>query len=244
VPDDGCCRVGQVWIPALGFYTETEVEEASVKRGGWCLAVLLVVSSTALAQEVKEKKEPRSWFGAGLSYAALMFDDDVYQEIFDQDFFNAGTLTFSFYPVRNLALTLGTGGMYQTGMAVGETTGRESGEKLDFLIVPAWVEAGYRFDFVEDQVLVPSVRAGGDYWIFQEQNEFADDVEGGKAGWHVGAGLGFLLDRLDPDADFELMSEYGIENTFLELGASKTWMKSDGLDFSGWVFQAGFLFEF
>jgi len=215
-----------------------------VKRGGWCLAVLLLVSSAALAQEVKEKKEPRSWFGLGLSYAALMFDDDIYQEVFDQDFFNAGTLTFSFYPVRNLALTLGGGGSIQTGKAVGEETGRVSGEKLELDIYPAWVEAGYRFDFAEDQILVPSVRAGGDYWIFQEKNEFARDVDGGKAGWHGGVSLGFLLDRLEPDADFNLLSDYGIENTFLELGASKTWMKSDGLDFSGWVFSAGFLFEF
>jgi len=216
------------------------VEEGLVKRGGWCLAVLLLVSSTAAAQE----KEPRSWFGAGLSYAALMFDDTMFKDFFDEDFLNAGTLTFSFYPVRNLALTLGTGVSYQTGKAVGEVTGRASGEKLGLIVSPTYLEAAYRFDFAPDQILVPSLRAGGDYWFYWEQNQFADDVQGGKSGWHGGVNLGLLLDRLEPSSDFELMSEYGIENTFLELGATKTWMKQEGLDFSGYVFQAGFLFEF
>lgn len=220
------------------------VEEKAVKRRGWCLAVLLLVGSTAHAQEAKAKKEPRSWFGAGLFYSALRFDEDLYQDFFDQDFLNAGTLFFSFYPVRNLALTAGGGMTYQMARARGETTERESGEKVEFYLFPIWLEAGYRFDFVEDQILVPSVRAGGDYWIFLEKNEFARDVDGGKAGWHVGGGLGLLLDRLEPDADFNLMSEFGIENTFLELSATRTWMHQEGLDFSGWVFSAGFLFEF
>jgi len=146
--------------------------------------------------------------------------------------------------VRNLALTLWGGGSYQIAHAKGETTGRESGEKVEFYVFPAWVEAGYRFDFAEDQILVPSIRGGADYWSYIEKNRFVDNVQGGKFGYHGGVGLGFLLDRLEPSSDFELMSEYGIENTFLELNATKTWIKSDGLDFSGLVFSAGFLFEF
>ena len=209
------------------------------RLGGW-IAVLLLLSSAAWAQE----EEKRSHFAVGLGYGAVLFEDDVYQDFFDQDMLPAGELSVSVYPVRNLALTAGSGYLFQSGKAIGELSGEPSGEELELTIVPVYGQVGYRFDFADEQWVVPSLAAGGDYWLYWEKNEFEKDVEGGKSGWHATAGLGVLLDQIEPDASFNLMSEFGIENTFLELTATRTWMNGDGLDFSGWVFQGGFLFEF
>ena len=215
------------------------VEEGPVRKATGLLALLLLWGSAVQAKE----EEPRSHFGAGLSYAQVYFADKVFQEVFKQDDLLGGRLTFTWYTVRNLGLTGGLDGFYASGFAV-DKTGRQSGEKLKLYVIPAQLELTYRFDFLNEQVLVPSLSVGGDYWLFREDNEFAKNVEGGKNGWHAGAGLGILLDPLEPDWLWNLESEFGVENVFLELGVQRTYLSQSGLDFSGWVYSAGLLFEF
>ena len=210
-----------------------------MRKATGLLALLLVFGAAAQAKE----EEPRSHFGAGLSYAQVYFNDPVYQDVFKQDYLPGGRLSFTWYIVRNLGLTGGLEAFYASGFAV-DATGRRSAEKLRFYVVPTQLELTYRFDFLNEQVLVPSLSAGGDYWLYREDNEFAKDVEGDKTGWHAGAGLGILLDRLEPDSMNNLEQDFGVENVFLELGVQKTYMNQDGLDFSGWIYSAGFLFEF
>jgi len=155
-----------------------------------------------------------------------------------------GRLNWTLYPVRNLGVIAGVGGLYAAGHAQGLESGKSSGEELKLYVIPGQLSLSYRFDFLNEQVFVPSLQAGGDYWAFIEDNEFQDDVKGGKSGWHAGAGLGILLDRLEWESAFRLESDFGIENVFLEVSAQKTWMNHEGLDFSGLVYSAGFLFEF
>jgi hypothetical protein len=215
------------------------VEEEPVKRTTGLLALLLLVGAAGQAKE----EEPRSHFGAGLSYAQVYFADKVFQDLFNHDYLPGGRLTLTWYPVRNLGLTAGLDGFYASGFAV-DKAGRQSGEKLQLYVIPAQLELTYRFDFLNEQLLVPSLSVGGDYWLFREDNEFAKDVDGGKNGWHAGAGLGILLDGLEPDSMWNLESDFGIENVFLELEAQRTYLSRHGLDFSGWVYSAGLLFEF
>jgi len=211
-----------------------------VKRTACGLVLVLLAASAAQA---KKEEEPRSHFGAGLSYAQVYFADPVYKDVFKHDYLPGGRLTFTWYLFRNLGLSAGLDGFYASGFAV-DATGRQSAEKLKFYVVPMQLEATYRFDFLNEQLLVPSLSAGGDYWVYREDNEFAKDVEGDKTGWHAGAGLGILLDPLEPEGMWNLQSDFGIENVFLELGVQRTYMNQLGLDFSGWIYSAGFLFEF
>ena len=84
------------------------------------------------------------------------------------------------------------------GHAVGATTGATSGEKVTLTVVPVELEATYRFDFVDEQFIVPVVGAGGDYWYYKEDNEFSKNVEGWKSGYHAMAGIGILLEPDQP----------------------------------------------
>ena len=211
-----------------------------MKRTACGLVLVLLAASAAQA---KKEEEPRSHFGAGLSYGQVYFADQVFQDVFKQDYLPGGRLTFTWYIFRNLGLTAGLDGFYASGFAV-DATGRRSGEKLQLYVIPTQLEVTYRFDFLNEQVLVPSLSAGGDYWLFREENEFVKDVEGGKNGWHAGAGLGILLDPLEPEGMNNLEQDFGVENVFLELGVQRTYMSQSGLDFSGWIYSAGLLFEF
>jgi len=203
------------------------------------LLVLLLLAAGAQAKE----EEPKSHFGAGLSYAQVYFQDRVFKEFFKEDYLPGGQAQFTWYLLRNLGLSARVGAFYASGFAV-DKTGRRSGEKLQFYVIPTQLEATYRFDFLNEQVLVPWLSAGGDYWLYREDNQFAKDVQGGKTGWHGGAGLGILLDRLEPDSMNEMQQDFGVENVFLELGVQRTYMTQTGLNFNGWVYSAGLLFEF
>ena len=210
-----------------------------MKRTTGLVLLMLLAAGAGGAKE----EEPKSHFAAGLDYAQVYFQDQVFKEVFRHDYLPGGKLIFTWYPVRNLGLTGEAGVFYASGFAVGKT-GRRSGEKLQLYVIPTQLELNYRFDFLNEQVVVPWLSAGGDYWLYREENEFAKRVQGDKKGWHAGAGLGIQLDRLEPDSMNDLEQDFGVENVFLELGVQRTSMSRAGLDFSGWIYQAGLLFEF
>jgi len=211
-----------------------------VKRAGWLVAVLLLVSAGAWA---KKEDEPRSHFASEISYARAFYGDPVYAKVFDDDFMWGGLINFTWYPIRNLGLDLGIGTLYGAGHAL-TRTGRASGEDVELYVLPGSLGLTYRFDFLNEQLVVPSVSAGGDYWAYRENNAFSKRVEGGKNGYYVKGGLGILLDWIEPDSSFNLQDDFGIENVFLELGWTETWMNQEGLNFSAILYQAGFRFEF
>jgi hypothetical protein len=231
-----------------------------LRNGLWFLALLLGCFSFAVsAQEAEEKPlekkpnplwakegEPKSNFSFQLFYSWYYpnQDRDVWKDIFDRDYLEPFGLSFGSYPLRNLGINLNVAYAQRKGHAVGTLTDESSGEKVTLTVIPVQLEAEYRFDFLDEQFLVPLVGAGGDWWYYEENNEYSDDVKGDKTGYHVLAGLGILLDRLDPTSRLAL-KEYGVNNVFLETEARWNWLGSkDGIDFSGVGYSVGLLFEF
>ncbi len=194
---------------------------------------------------LKKEDEKRSWVTFGFSYGFYYFDDEVYEDVFDEESFPCLGLSVGFYPLRNLELSAAGRALYEEGYALGMLTEEESGEEFNIWIFPLQLSLSYRLDFFNEQLLVPFVSAGGDYYAYRENREFGDDVEGGKSGYHAGAGLGILLDRLDPEAAASIKSEYGVRNVFLDIRYERAFVgEDDGLDFTGDNYYAHILFEF
>jgi hypothetical protein len=222
----------------------------------WFLGLILcLVSAKAFSQaaekpdQAKKKStftketEQRSYMAVQPMYQAYFLSDSKnFDKIFHKTYFSPVLVGLSSYPVRNLAITFDGGYGFAKGNAIGED-GASSGEKVRLTVIPLQLEASYRFDFWNEQFLVPVIGAGGDYWYYKEDNEFSKDVEGFKYGWHGLAGVGILLDKLDPSSRIAL-KEYDIENVILEIEARYCSMQTKGLNLSGIGVSAGLLIEF
>ena len=131
------------------------------------------------------------------------------------------------HKIGSLALGFGIGYFSVTGTApVGTGTGQLSGDTSNFKVVPMSLSAIYRFDYLLETrsiPLVPYGKIGLDYayWQITDGNgEIAEDPmghsgRGGTFGWHAAAGLGLVLDFLDPDAARDFDADLGVNHTAL-----------------------------
>jgi len=192
-----------------------------------------------------KETEPKSDFGLQPMYQFYSLKDSGnFNKIFHQTYISPVMVGFGSYPIRNLGINLNAGYAQVKGTAVAEgSTAESSGESVKLTVVPIQLEATYRFDFFDEQFLVPVLGLGGDYWYYKEDNQYSKDVEGGKAGWHAMAGVGILLDKIDPTSRIAL-KEYGIENVIFEIEGRYCVMDTKGLNLSGVGVSAGLLFEF
>ena len=138
----------------------------------------------------------------------------------------------------------GAGFFIKDGKSIGKTTGAVSADTFGFYLIPLETNLTYRADFIENQIVVPYVKAGTDYIFFRESDQ-GKITKGFKYGYHGTGGLQILMEWFD-EASGALERE-GINDVYLTLEA--TYQKVDdfgkgGLDLSGWVYSAGLLFEY
>ncbi|HUT51959.1 MAG TPA: hypothetical protein VM658_01075 [bacterium] len=197
-----------------------------------------------LKRRIQDWRDRQDWVGEG-SYGSVTLDEEAFEQIFGHRSYSLVRFGWGWYPAPNLCLVGVAGGMYNAGHSVGSISGKSSGEAVELYVLPLQWNVRYRFAFVEDQFMVPSVWAGVDYWYFQELNEFRDNVDGDKSGWHWGADVAFLLDKLDPEAAHHMKMDYGIDGTYLVAGyeALMVGEAEDGLKFSGSLYSIGLRFE-
>ena len=216
----------------------------------FALAIIFPAQSFSKVNENGIKKRVEDWqktqdINFGASFSMVSFDEEAFETIFDKDSHSLVRFFSGWYPARNLSLDLIMGGMYETGKAVGEISGARSGDMVELYVLPVQFNLRYRFKFLENQIIVPSIWAGGDYWLFNELNEEEDDVDGDKFGWHYGADIGFLLDLLDPSAARTMKKDFGVEDTYFFIGYEKQFIgdEEDGLSFTGENYSAGLRFD-
>ncbi len=185
-------------------------------------------------------------FTSELRGGAVMFYEDEFEDFFGEEFFPMGRYVMGVSMIPNLELNLSVGGMFLEGDALGQEAGDESGEEFEFWIVPVQLGLTYRFDFTEEQLLVPWITGGGDYWFFGEDNEFEDDVKGDKTGYHAGGGVAILLDALEPPAAKRMENLWGVHDTFITISGEWTQMtdEDEGIDFSNVQYSGGLMFVF
>jgi hypothetical protein len=214
------------------------------------LAIFIPAQSFSKVSSDEIKKRIEDWqktqdFNFGGSYSLVSFDEEAFETIFDKENYSLVRFFSGWYPVENLSLDSSIGGMYDAGKAVGEITGGRSGEVVELYILPVQFSIRYRFKFLEDQFIVPSIWGGGDYWLFNELNEEEDDVEGDKWGWRYGADIGFLLDPIDTSAASAIKRNYGIDDTYFVIGYEKQSIgeEENGLSFTGENYSVGIRFD-
>lgn len=223
------------------------------------LAVLAVVSFlaaplAALSQDGEGRVRLRDrieawnltqdWVGDG-QYSVVFFDEEAFEDIFNEEYMGMVRFGLGWYPAENLSINWYTCGLYDTGRALGSYSGKRSDEDVELYVVPLQLNVRYRFKYLDNQLFVPSVYIGGDYWYFQEVNDESDNVVGDKLGWHWGADLGILLDGIDPGAAHRMAMDWNIDDTLLVLGYEQLIVGEweDGLEFSGAAYSLGIRFE-
>lgn len=118
---------------------------------------------------------------------------------------SGGGLALEWLPVGRF------GGKWTLGMEAAATSIVRGGRRLSTL--PLSLSAGYRFDYVENQLFVPFIRGGPQYTYFHENP--------GRAGefwsWAWTAGVSLCLNRVEPRSAAILDADYGVNGTYIVL---------------------------
>jgi hypothetical protein len=148
-------------------------------------------------------------------------------------------------------------GLFQKVASATSASGEESGEIAMMTLWPFYADASLRLHLLDEQFLVPFFRFGLDYVLWSEERESSAGsrvtTRGGKAGSHFGLGAGLLLDTFAQGRASLLEATTGINDTYLlfewrrqrvEPGKFLFWDNSEGLSFSGDLFQVGLKLDF
>ena len=135
----------------------------------------------------------------------------------------------------------------------GQTTssGEASGDTTTLNVLPLALDVTLRFDRWKEQPVVPFVRAGGDFWLWNETWVSPYDADGGGSttagsfGWHWGGGLCLLLDSVDPGSASRLEGFAGVNDTYLVAEYRQTYtLGADTLDFTSTDLTIGLKFDY
>ena len=187
-----------------------------------------------------------------------------YQKIFGEGPNLMSQLQFDYilWPTKVGTLSIGVGaGFWQNcgkGVIVIPGSGiQSSSDTTVFNIVPLMLDFTYRFDWFALQKnipLMPYLKLGLDGYIWWVTNGSGNIAQyknysgwGARYGWHVGAGLGFLLDFIDKETANDFDQSVGVNNTYLIFEwvySQVNNFNSRGFNLSSSTFLAGILFEF
>jgi hypothetical protein len=168
----------------------------------------------------------------------------------------------------SVGLTWGTSVAKQGGQALtvqqtdSKSTENAPTNDTTLWIVPLRLDVVYRMDYfaIHNKFpLVPYVRMGIDYYLWfisapdgglasyrNSQTNENDSAVGGRLGFHIGLGLQFELNFLDPVAARTFDVEMGVNRTYLFFEWNFSWVGviTPGLNLSDSMFRAGLMFQF
>lgn len=226
-----------------------------------CAAAFLVPNTAHAESPITGISELR--FGA--YYPSIDDEEGIAGQPFADTFGEGNRLLFSFETGRHIIQGYGALGVsvrigYSSfdGDAVIEGAGdADIDESTDFQVLPLSASVYYRLDIAEKRwsiPLVPVVKGGLDYipwWSNAGDGDRAtfegDDASGGKAGWHLAAGLHLHLDWLEPGSSAKFDAMWGVNNTYAF--AEYMMLQADdfggeGFDLSDDMWTFGLAFEF
>ena len=215
------------------------------ERACWiiCLFVILLFSSSLYASgEKKGEKPPPTWwageFRTGFWLPSNGEMDPFFSKCCNLVFSLSGGLLYD----GKYGAEFFAGFMTKNGHGIGATTQEKSNDKFNLTTIPMETNLVWRANYFRNQPVVPYTKAGVDYVYFRE-NMVGHVVQGLKTGLHAAGGLQVIMNWLDSDAG----AGTGGEDYYLTLEARYGWINSfgkEGLDFSGFVYSAGIMFEF
>lgn len=230
-----------LWV--IGFKPITYRLSPITCRLTSCVSLLIIFLLSVPAVTYGNERNGLSF---GLSYGQLEPASDEWKEIYDDDRISTYrvSLGYRFHPTVSVEI----GGGYQTKDGKGKTvTGKETGVKTTFQAAPVDITLLYRMNYFDDQIIVPYIGGGVSYNYYWEKVKDGKELKGGMRGHHATGGLQLLLDNIDTRSAFDLEEDYGIENTYLTIGATHSVIDDFGkedVDLGGWNYNMGLLFEF
>ena len=156
------------------------------------------------------------------------------------------------YPLTQAIGRIGIKG--ETGFIATSATGRFKNparagevpeERFTFLMVPLQATVIYRFQFADNQWVVPFVEGGGGYYgIVELRDDSKAPKFGGSPVAVAAGGINILLDWLDRQAVRQLDADYGINHVWLSLQYRQIIGLKEDLKVSSSLITAGFTFDF
>ena len=118
-------------------------------------------------------------------------------------------------------------------------------ERFTFVMVPLQATVIYRFQFADNQWVVPFVEGGGGYYgIVELRDDSKAPKFGGSPVAVAAGGVNILLDWLDRQAVRQLDADYGINHVWLSLQYRQIVGLKEDLKVSSNLITAGFTFDF
>ncbi len=133
-------------------------------------------------------------------------------------------------------------------------------------LIPLDIAFRYRFNYSDNQVFVPFIAGGADFYYLRDKTAFVeferkstesqavikekqDAIEDNtwRLGYHGSVGVQILLDYFSPVQAKEMKKNWGISNTYLNLEVKFSVVDdfgSEDVDLGGIIYTAGLLFEF
>ncbi len=159
----------------------------------------------------------------------------------------ATSFTVTWVNRTNFETTVGAGFKHLTAEAL-TASGRKSGQDSTLWIAPAEFTIRYRFDYLENQLLVPYVDGGVQGLYYREDiDNREDNVDGFTVGYHGSLGLRLLLNRFSPEDAHTLYKATGVKESFLVMEGRYEIIDrfgSEDFDLSGLVLAMGFELKF
>ena len=202
--------------------------------------IILFSPHTVFAQE----KTPQNWTLEPKVF--VWFPTDSAVKDFVGFFPHAGgEIEFGYLLKTKFNFTVTGGFSYEGGNSIGVRSGGASGDSYSLYLFPIRFDFVFRFDFKSDQLFLPYLRAGGDVVLFNERSA-GSSITNYKFGFHGGAGVGILLDRIE-QLGHNLESVIGVNDIYVTIEVRYAYLNSfqtTGLDLSGIYPYVGVLFEF
>ncbi|MFH1358054.1 MAG: hypothetical protein ABII18_13090 [bacterium] len=233
-----------LFLPLLSFFVVRRAL-CVVRSKHFIIFFSLLTISLAWAQGVQaQEKTPQNWTLEPKIYT--WFPTDSAMRDFVGLFPHAGGEVEFGYLLKNRFNFTVTGGFsYEGGNAIGLRSGGASGDSYALYLFPVRFDFIFRFDFKSDQLFLPYLRAGGDLVFFHERGT-GNNITNYKFGFHGGAGIGVLLDRIE-QLGHNLETVIGVNDIYFTFEVRYAYLNSfstTGLDLSGFYPYMGVLFEF
>jgi hypothetical protein len=227
------------------------------------LLAMALGASPAHAQDSERKgleKDLTPTYGNfELRYGGINLDDREINRVYKDNPTNILQMEFGPQFFRVIELDVGFGFFQELAYTI-DSNGTQSGDRTMLTWFPFVFDGTLRAQFLDEQLLVPFVRGGFDFILWNEKWDTGGDsksvLRGNKFGNHTGFGVNLLLDAFAKERASLLEVTSGINDSYLVFEwrtqnvdqRDRPWApaptKVKGFDFSGSLFTIGLKLDY
>ncbi|MBN2372258.1 hypothetical protein JXL19_00520 [bacterium] len=212
------------------------------------LCVILILIYIFVSPLASFASSPRRNISVEPRWGYYVFDTSMWKDrVYSRKYAITGGMKVNLELFRQI-LQLGVGAGYM----------REHEPYYYIYNIPVEASLNIRLKFSQQQLIVPYIGGGFDYSYFKEKGRGLDPsgqpmtriFHNNRKGYHLNAGLQFLLNRFSSSDAERFDEKFGVNATYLTFEARHTDLTESekpeysNEDLSGWFYYMGILFEF